>query len=216
MRFCSQINKHYDSGDESDFGLGPEMIIKPTLFVISAPSGAGKSTLIKNISPFFPDMRYSISCATRPARKGEIDSVSYYFISESKFKSMAKAGEFLEWKNVHGNLYGTPAQAVRDVLKNGGRMIMDIDVEGAKEVFGKIPEAVGIFIKAPCLAELERRLRKRKTDSEESIRVRMLNAHHETSMAHLFKYCIVNDELRKAVNELIDIIRRESETPETE
>lgn len=187
------------------------MLIKPTLFVISAPSGAGKSTLIRNIKPLFPDMRYSISCATRPPRKGEIDGVSYYFISDSKFKSMSRAGEFLEWKNVHGNLYGTPRQPVSDVLSAGGRMIMDIDVEGAREVFMKIPEAVGIFVNAPSLAELEKRLRKRRSDSEDSIRVRMLNAYHEMRMADLFKYSIVNDELNVAVRELAEIIRRESE-----
>ncbi len=187
------------------------MIIRPTLFVISAPSGAGKSTLIKNLKPLFPDMRYSISCATRPPRKGEIDSVSYYFISESKFKSMSKAGEFLEWKNVHGNLYGTPVKPVLDVLESGGRMIMDIDVEGAKEVFSRIPQAIGIFVNAPSLSDLEKRLRSRKSDSEESIRVRMFNAYHEMSMAHLFKYQIVNDVLKEAVKELAEIIRKESE-----
>ena len=90
-------------------------------------------------------------------------------------------------------------------------MIMDIDVEGAKEVFRKIPEAVGIFINAPSLTELERRLRKRKSDSEESIRVRMLNAYHEMSMAQFFKYNVVNDELEKAVANLVEIIRQESE-----
>ncbi len=187
------------------------MIIRPTLFVISAPSGAGKSTLIKNLKPLFPDMRYSISCATRPPRKGEIDSVSYYFISESKFKSMSKAGEFLEWKNVHGNLYGTPVKPVLNVLESGGRMIMDIDVEGAKEVFSRIPQAIGIFVNAPSLSDLEKRLRSRKSDSEESIRVRMFNAYHEMSMAHLFKYQIVNDVLKEAVKELAEIIRKESE-----
>ncbi len=192
------------------------MIIKPTLFVMSAPSGAGKSTLIKNLSSIFPDMRHSVSCATRPPRRGEIDAVSYYFISESKFKSMAKAGEFLEWKNVHGNLYGTPERPVREILENGGRMIMDIDVEGAREVFRKLPEAVGIFVNAPSLTELERRLRKRKSDSEESIRVRMLNAYHEISMAHFFKYSIINDELGKAVADLMEIIREESEIHDAE
>lgn len=192
------------------------MIIKPALFVISAPSGAGKSTLIKKLSSIFPDIRHSVSCATRPPRKGEVDAVSYYFISESKFKSMAKAGEFLEWKNVHGNLYGTPERPVREILENGGRMIMDIDVEGAREVFRKIPEAVGIFVNAPSLAELERRLRKRKTDSDDSIRVRMLNAHHEISMAHFFKYNIVNDELERTVSDIAEIIRKESEIDEIE
>lgn len=192
------------------------MIIKPALFVMSAPSGAGKSTLIKKLSSIFPDIRHSVSCATRPPRKGEVDAVSYYFITESKFKSMAKAGEFLEWKNVHGNLYGTPERPVREILENGGRMIMDIDVEGAREVFRKIPEAVGIFVNAPSLAELERRLRKRKTDSEDSIRVRMLNAHHEISMAHFFKYNIVNDELERTVRDIAEIIRKESEIDEIE
>lgn len=192
------------------------MIIKPALFVMSAPSGAGKSTLIKKLSSIFPDIRHSVSCATRPPRKGEVDAVSYYFITESKFKSMAKAGEFLEWKNVHGNLYGTPERPVREILENGGRMIMDIDVEGAREVFRKIPEAVGIFVNAPSLAELERRLRKRKTDSDDSIRVRMLNAHHEISMAHFFKYNIVNDELERTVRDIAEIIRKESEVDEIE
>lgn len=188
------------------------MFIKPTLFVISAPSGAGKSTLIRHIKPFFPDMLYSISCATRPPRKGEIDSLSYYFISESKFKSMSKAGEFLEWKNVHGNMYGTPARPVLEALESGRRMIMDIDVEGAREVFIKIPLAVGIFINAPSLSILEKRLRDRKTDSVESIRIRMFNAHHEISMAHMFKYNMVNDQLKTAIKELVEIIRKESET----
>lgn len=183
---------------------------------MSAPSGAGKSTLIKKLSSIFPDIRHSVSCATRPPRKGEVDAVSYYFITESKFKSMAKAGEFLEWKNVHGNLYGTPERPVREILENGGRMIMDIDVEGAREVFRKIPEAVGIFVNAPSLAELERRLRKRKTDSDDSIRVRMLNAHHEISMAHFFKYNIVNDELERTVRDIAEIIRKESEVDEIE
>lgn len=187
------------------------MLIKPTLFVISAPSGAGKSTLIRHVKPLFPDMRYSISCATRTPRKGEIDAVSYYFISESRFKSMSKAGEFLEWKNVHGNMYGTPAKPVFEVLSSGGRMIMDIDVEGAREVFRKIPEAVGIFINAPNLSIIEKRLRARKTDSEESIRLRMLNAYHEISMAHMFKYNIMNDVLKTAVNELVEVIKKESE-----
>ncbi|MDD3471699.1 MAG: guanylate kinase [Syntrophaceae bacterium] len=187
------------------------MPIKPTLFVISAPSGAGKTTLIKQIKPIFPDMKYSISCTTRNPRRGEIDSVSYYFISESKFKSMSKAGEFLEWKNVHGNLYGTPAKPVLDALKSGQRMIMDIDVEGAKEVFSKMPQAIGIFINAPSLEVLEKRLRMRKSDSEESIRIRMLNAFHEIRMSDLFKHRIVNDDLKEAAKELVEIIRKESQ-----
>ena len=116
---------------------------KGTLFVISAPSGAGKSTLMARIQRIFPHMRYSISCTSRPPRKGETEGVDYYFVSPDKFRMMIQRGEFLEWKEVHGNLYGTPAAPVSKALASSRRMILDIDVEGAKEVFKKIPGQLG-------------------------------------------------------------------------
>jgi guanylate kinase len=190
---------------------------KGTLFVISAPSGAGKSTLIARIRQIFPDMRYSISCTSRPPRKGEAEGVDYYFTRTDKFRMMIQRGEFLEWKEVHGNLYGTPAAPVNECLASEGRMILDIDVEGAMEVFKKVPGAVGIFITAPSIAILEQRLRLRGTDSEASIRTRMVNAAREMEQAGMFKYQIVNDDLEKAVEELAGIISKESgqSIPET-
>jgi len=190
---------------------------KGTLFVISAPSGAGKSTLIARIRQIFPQIRYSISCTSRPPRKGEAEAVDYYFVGTDKFRMMIQRNEFLEWKEVHGNLYGTPVAPVNECLASARRMILDIDVEGAKEVFKKVPGAVGIFITAPSMTVLEQRLRLRGTDSEGSIRTRMINAAREMEQAGMFKYQIINADLEEAVEELAGIISKESEQsiPET-
>jgi guanylate kinase len=185
------------------------------LFVISAPSGAGKSTLISRIRPEFPNMLYSISCTTRMPRQGESNGVDYHFISRDQFRSMIDRDDFLEWKEVHGNLYGTPAGPVREAVSRGRRIILDIDVQGAKEVFAKVHNAVGIFISAVSMKVLEHRLRMRGTDSEESIRTRLLNAETEMKMAGMFTYHVVNDELERAVQELTDIIRKESSLEKT-
>jgi guanylate kinase len=187
------------------------------LFVISAPSGAGKSTLIARIRQIFPQIRYSISCTSRPPRKGEAEAVDYYFVGTDKFRMMIQRDEFLEWKEVHGNLYGTPVAPVNECLASTRRMILDIDVEGAKEVFKKVPGAVGIFITAPSMTVLEQRLRLRGTDSEKSIRTRMINAAREMEQAGMFKYQIINADLEEAVEELAGIINKESEQsiPET-
>lgn len=183
---------------------------KGTLFVISAPSGAGKSTLIARIRQIFPEIRYSISCTSRSPRKGEIQGVHYYFVNKDEFLKMIERDEFLEWKEVHGNLYGTPIAPVNEAIASAGRMILDIDVEGAKEVFKKIPGAVGIFINAPSIEALQQRLLLRGADSEASIRTRMENAAGEMEQAGMFKYQIINDDLEEAVEELAGIIGKES------
>lgn len=180
------------------------------LFVISAPSGAGKSTLIERVRPLFPDMRYSISCTTRPPRSGEENGVHYYFTERKVFEEMIARGDFLEWKEVHGNLYGTPAGPVKQALSQGHRMILDIDVQGALEVFTKVPEAVGIFITVPDLGVLERRLRTRATDSPETIATRLKNAPGEMEIGLSFQHVIVNDRLDAAVEALAKLIRTQS------
>jgi guanylate kinase len=185
---------------------------KGTLFVISAPSGAGKSTLIERIRPRFPDVAYSISCTTRAPRGSEQDGVHYHFVSREQFKSMIEHDEFLEWKEVHGNLYGTPAGPVRDVIEKGGCMILDIDVQGAREVFKNADSAVGIFINAPDLETLVERLQRRGTDTEESIATRMGNARLEIAARDLFRHQIMNDDLEKATEKLASIIRTELES----
>ena len=122
---------------------------------------------------------------------------------------MIEQGRFLEWKEVHGNLYGTPVEPVNQALQSGRRMILDIDVEGAKEVFRKIPNAVDIFITAPNLGILEQRLRLRGTDSDQSIRTRLANAAKEMESAPIFRHQILNDDLETAADELAAIIRKE-------
>lgn len=183
---------------------------KGCLFVISAPSGAGKSTLINRIRPEFPDMLYSISCTTRAPRFGEIDGTHYYFVSREQFKSMIKNNEFLEWKEVHGNLYGTPARFVTDAIEVGRSVILDIDVEGAREVFRKFGQAIGIFITVPEIPILEQRLRARGTDSDASIRIRMMNATGELALAPMFRHVVVNDDLEEAVQNLASILRKQT------
>lgn len=180
------------------------------LFVISAPSGAGKSTLVGRIRTIFPDILYSISCTTRAPRRGEIDGVHYYFVTRDTFVKMAASEELLEWKEVHGNLYGTPWKPVCDALESGRRMILDIDVQGAEEVFRKVPSAVGIFIGVPDLHTLEERLRRRGTETEASIRTRIANAVHEMARDGSFAYHIINDDLETAVKELTAVIEDES------
>lgn len=180
------------------------------LFVISAPSGAGKSTLIAGILPLFPDMLYSVSCTTRSPRPGETHGTSYFFLNEEQFEEMIKKDEFLEWKTVHGNFYGTPTLPVQQALTAGRRMVLDIDVQGALEVFSKVDEAVGIFVTAPNLDTLRERLLRRSTESHDSIRIRLKNAVAEMAYRDRFKYQIVNDELDRAIEELAAVIKGES------
>jgi len=180
-----------------------------TLFVISAPSGAGKSTLIEEIRPMFPDMLYSVSCTTRAPRENEKEGVHYYFLDRLQFDNMVKAGGFLEWKEVHGNRYGTPAQPVKNALESGRFMILDIDVQGALQVFDKIDRSVGIFITVPDMDVLEKRLRQRGSDSEESIRTRLMNAPREIELGKNYRYQIINDNLDEAVAALAEVITKE-------
>jgi guanylate kinase len=181
---------------------------KGRLFVVSAPSGAGKSTLIERVRTKIPYMLYSVSCTTRLPRSYETEGVDYYFMDRPGFERLAHNGGLLEWKEVHGNLYGTPAASVFSAIDRGASMLLDLDVQGAQEVFRRIPSSVGIFITAPDMDELERRLRARGSDSEESIRTRMANALQELQCAHLFAYRVVNDDVEEAVQALCSIITK--------
>ena len=185
-------------------------MIKPVLFVLSAPSGSGKSTLINRVRSILPDLFYSVSCTTRAPRPGEVDSVDYFFLDPRDFEEMTRNGGFLEWKEVHGSMYGTPSQPILDALEKGRRCVMDIDVQGAADVFERIKESVGVFIMPPSLDVLEKRLRRRGSDSEDSIKTRLKNAQEELKSAGLFPYKIVNDDLERATLELVSIILKES------
>ncbi|MFC1834448.1 guanylate kinase [Thermodesulfobacteriota bacterium] len=180
-----------------------------TLFIISAPSGAGKTTLITRILPLFPDIIYSVSCTTRSPRPGEEHGIDYHFLSQREFRQMIDQQNLLEWKEVHGNLYGTPGEPVRQALLKGQSVLLDIDVQGAKEVFSKMPDAVGIFILPPDFETLEQRLRSRGTESEEKIRTRLGNARKEAGAEKLFKHHVTNLDLEEAVRELTAIVQNE-------
>ncbi len=169
-----------------------------TALVLSAPSGAGKSTLSHLLLGEFPNLGYSVSCTTREMRPGETDGIDYFFISRDKFKSMCDAGEFAEWAEVHGNFYGTPLKPVKDRIRSGRDILFDIDVQGASQLKKSLPCAVFAFIVPPSMAELERRLRGRGCDDEDSIIRRMTNARKEIGEAAWYDAIILNDDLNCA------------------
>lgn len=175
------------------------------VLILSGPSGAGKSTLTSRALAEFPDLSFSISCTTRALRGGEKDGVDYYFLSREKFEEHIANGDFLEYACVHGNFYGTLRSEVARRVEEGRDVILDIDVQGAQkileraekdELLAKCVETV--FIAPPSRAELERRLRGRGTDSEESIAKRLGNAGRELSCWKQYKYLVINDDADKA------------------
>lgn len=192
---------------------------KPLLLVISAPSGAGKSSLCNRLVEKFPQMVYSVSCTTRAPRGNEQDGVHYHFLSEGEFCARIKRGEFLEYALVHGNYYGTLKQTVYEALAQGRDIIMDIDVQGAKQIrlaCAAMPDNdmikqsfVDVFIAPPSMEELRRRLCGRSTDSAEVIEKRMRNAYDEMKHQPDYQHTVTNDIFERAANELEEIIARE-------
>lgn len=177
------------------------------LFILSAPSGAGKTTLLKRVMADLPGLAFSVSHTTRLPRSGEHDGVDYHFVSRGRFETMREQGVFLEWAEVHGNLYGTSRPAVLAQLATGLDVILDIDIQGTAILRNSaaIPSA-SLFITPPSLSELERRLRGRGTDSEETILLRLKNAGKEMQAAVDYEYLIVNDRLEQAVDTLRAIV----------
>lgn len=178
------------------------------LFVISGPSGAGKGTLVAQLRKEHPELGLAVSATTRSPRPGEVDGKDYYFLSEDEFKRRVAAGEFVEWAYVHGHMYGTLVKEVERLLAQGKSLILEIDIQGALNVKKVWPDAVLIFIEPPSLEELERRLRGRGTEDEQSIELRLKNAKHEMTLADDYDVRIVNDTVDRAVRELSDTIER--------
>ncbi|KJS32124.1 MAG: guanylate kinase [Desulfatitalea sp. BRH_c12] len=181
---------------------------KGHLFVVSAPSGTGKTTLCNRVRKYFSDLYYSVSATTRPARPGEQDGRDYHFVSVQEFERGIAEGRWAEWARVHGNLYGTSAQWIADVLAQGGDILLDIDVQGARQILKRFPEAVTIFILPPDLAELERRLRLRGTDDDATVALRLVNAREEMAQQGLYRHVLVNDDLEKAARAFINLLKR--------
>lgn len=182
---------------------------KGLLLVVSGPSGAGKSTLLRELLRKEPCLRFSVSMTTRPPRPGEVPGRDYYFVSRAEFEEARRAGELLEWATVHSHLYGTPRGPVEEQRAAGYDVLLDIDVQGARQVKEKLPEAYLVFIAPPSLAELERRLRERKTDPEEQITERLHTARQELSCQDEFDEVVVNDQLERAVEEMQGILERQ-------
>jgi len=180
------------------------------IFVVSAASGGGKTTLLNHLKSVFPDVVYSISATTRPARPGEVNGTHYFFISPEEFKKKIDAHEFAEWACVHEHYYGTPKSFIDAAIGSGKNVIMDIDVFGKIKFDAVYPGAVGILLLPPSLEVLERRLRDRKTDDEQTIRVRLANARKEMDFAKAkgkYEHTIINDDLEVAKSDIVSIVR---------
>lgn len=180
--------------------------IEPKLFVVSGPSGAGKGTLVALARKRHPSLGLAVSATTRKPRQGEIDGVSYFFLSPEEFKRRIDANEFVEWAHVHGNCYGTLVSEVQRNFDKGSSLILEIDVQGALQVKEKFPDSVLIFIKPPSLEELEQRLVGRGTETPESIALRLENARGELALAEHYDEVLVNDDLETACSGLLRII----------
>lgn len=180
-----------------------------SLIIISSPSGGGKGTLINELRFAMPDITYSISYTTRPIRGGEENGREYFFIEKGEFERRIGEGEFLEYAEVHGNLYGTSLAQVEKVMATGKDVLLEIDVQGAAILHDKVPDAVSIFILPPSFPILQSRLTLRATESSGDLRLRLTNSFNEVREYKKFKYFVVNDDLAKATGDLRTIIRAE-------
>jgi len=178
------------------------------LFVVSAPSGAGKTTLCTALMQRFPDIRYSVSATTRPARPGEIHGKDYFFLSQEAFEQKIRVDHWAEWARVHGHYYGTSARAIDTALAQGRDLLLDIDVQGTRQILKRYPDAVTIFIMPPSTDVLRRRLLKRNTDSAAVIDRRLAVAEAEMAQRAIYRHILVNDVLADAIEGLTRIVAR--------
>lgn len=176
------------------------------LFIVSSPSGGGKGTLIQHALRRLPGLAFSVSYTTRPIRPGEKNGREYNFVSHKEFNELIRADDFLEYAEVHGNLYGTVRTAVLDQTKNGDDVILEIDVQGAEQIRKKMGEAVSVFILPPSFEVLKERLESRETESSEQLNLRLENAKAEVRRYTEFEFVIINDVLEDAVSDLMSII----------
>lgn len=182
--------------------------MRGALIVVSGPSGAGKSTLIRASLDAIPDLGYSISATTRKPREGEVDGREYLFLEREKFEEWISDGKFLEWAEYSGSLYGTPEQKVEEFLAAGRSVILEIELQGARLVRAKRPDAQMIFVRAPSLEETRKRLESRKTETGDAVETRMATAELEVAARTEFDHEIVNADRELATQEIISLMRR--------
>lgn len=177
--------------------------------ILSGPSGVGKDTVIEAWRQMNPLVQRVVAYTTRAPREGERDDIDYHFVTKDSFLEMADAGQFLEWKEVHGNYYGTPLHDLEHMVNKGLIAILKIDVQGALTAMQKLPNALTVFLMPPSEKELENRLEERGTDSEKQREVRLENARWEISQSDKYQHIVVNDDVRRAAGEIEEIVRRE-------
>lgn len=179
------------------------------LIVISGPSGAGKGTICKALLEKKDDLYLSVSATTRQPRQGEVDGVHYHFLSKEEFMKRVEEGDFLEWAEVHGNLYGTPKSNVDKMLDAGKNVILEIDIQGALKVKENCDDGVFIFILPPSMEELKQRIIKRGSETPESLLRRFNTAYQEINYISKYNYGVINDELEVAVSKVEKILAAE-------
>jgi guanylate kinase len=180
--------------------------VRGSIIVISAPSGAGKSSLVQRLLARIPRLQFSVSYTTRPPRRGEKHGRDYFFVSRRKFRQMVAARQLVEWATVFGHLYGTSRRQLREAQEAGQDILLDIDVQGYRQVRQRLPEAVSIFVLPPSFRELERRLRHRHSEAPEVISRRLNDARREIRHWPEYDYLVVNDRLSKAARALQAIV----------
>ena len=176
------------------------------LIILSGPSGVGKSTVVAKTMELRDDLCFSVSVTTRPPRPGEVDGKDYFFISSEQFDRMVEKNELLEHASYVQNSYGTPRSFVEDRLEEGFNVILDIEVQGARQVFENVPDAVSVFVLPPSMQVLEQRLSARGTETEQTIAARLTRARQEIQEADFYQYMIVNDIIDNAAAELNAVI----------
>lgn len=183
--------------------------VRPCPLVLSAPSGAGKTSIARALLNCGEHFAFSISATTRPPRPGEREGVDYYFVSDAEFQGMVERGELAEWAVVHGHRYGTPKKTFDDAAARGVHVLLDIDIQGARQIRVSVPDAVLIFILPPSGEALVQRIAGRGGEDRPQVRRRLLAAHTELQRAPEFDYIVVNDELDEAVKQVLAIVDAE-------
>lgn len=179
-----------------------------SLIVVSGPSGAGKSTLIRQALDTVPQLAYSVSATTRNPRPGEVNGQHYIFLSREEFERWIEAGYFLEWAEYSGNLYGTPEHRVEELLDSGLSVILEIELQGARKVREKRPDAVMVFVRAPSLEETRRRLEGRATETSDAVESRMTTALKEVAAREEFDHEVINADRDRAREDMIELMRK--------